>query len=224
MAYTVEFYLQRYSKRVQGICQFESHLKKLDYDTIHREATRTAMLTAQDYNDDHGTNGFIRWFTRLTSDLCLYFLNNRDEYSSVLRGKKLETKPMETVELTEEPQPKPSGQLKHCGKCDADKPLDEFHNNKTTKDGKAWVCKGCMKKYWGKPKEETRGHIGTKLTPVSDSNIKVQLVLDNEEIEVIIKMYAEKLQHHLEETGKETERLTEQVQRWTAILNKRKST
>lgn len=225
MAYKVEFYLQRYSKRIAGICQWEAQRKALDSPTIHREATALAMNTQDTYDDAHGTNGFIRWFTKLTSDLCLFYLDNRDEYSSVLRGKKFEPKEIKIGEYVKQDTDSPtekSVETKHCNKCDSDKPLDEFHNNKANKDGKNTVCKECMKKYWTKPKEN-RGHVGTELTPIADSPA-IKLTLDIEEIEVLIQMYAEKLQQHLESTGKETERLTMQIQKWTAFLNKRKST
>ncbi|MCK4668289.1 hypothetical protein KAU33_16170 [Candidatus Dependentiae bacterium] len=35
---------------------------------------------------------------------------------------------------------------KRCYKCHETKSLDEFHNRKTTKDGKDWLCKECSKK------------------------------------------------------------------------------
>lgn len=34
--------------------------------------------------------------------------------------------------------------MKKCTKCGAEKPLDEFHHNKNTKDGRAYNCKQCM--------------------------------------------------------------------------------
>lgn len=35
--------------------------------------------------------------------------------------------------------------MKHCTKCQTDKPLDQFSNSKRTKDGKHGWCKNCMK-------------------------------------------------------------------------------
>jgi hypothetical protein len=213
MAYTVEFYLQRYSKRVASICQFESHLKKLDYDTIHREATRTAMLTAQDYNDEHGTNGFIRWFTRLTSDLCLYFLNNRDEYSGLVRNKKLTD--METPkEITKEDEPvdpiKNQLKVKVCKRCKQPKPLNQFDRANRSEDGLTKWCSGCRE-------------VPKKSEPVPQEE-KTTLVLSLEDLEAMILIYSNKLKKHIEDSSKETNRITLQIEKWTAILNKRKST
>ncbi|MDB9992585.1 hypothetical protein OAD97_00285 [bacterium] len=36
--------------------------------------------------------------------------------------------------------------MKKCNKCSEEKPLTEFHKNKTTKDGKERKCKSCFKK------------------------------------------------------------------------------
>lgn len=48
--------------------------------------------------------------------------------------------------------------IKKCSKCHETKPLDEFHNNKNLKNGKACYCKECKKeeneKYRGEHKEE----------------------------------------------------------------------
>ena len=33
--------------------------------------------------------------------------------------------------------------MKHCSNCKATKPLAEFYNNRTVKDGKARECKAC---------------------------------------------------------------------------------
>lgn len=37
--------------------------------------------------------------------------------------------------------------MKHCKKCDTTKSLDEFHNNKSAKGGKASYCKPCWNAY-----------------------------------------------------------------------------
>jgi len=37
--------------------------------------------------------------------------------------------------------------LRRCNTCDSDKPLDEFYNNKSRKDGKYTKCKDCQKSY-----------------------------------------------------------------------------
>lgn len=37
--------------------------------------------------------------------------------------------------------------MKHCAKCNTNKPLEEFSKNKTRKDGKMSSCKDCMKEY-----------------------------------------------------------------------------
>ena len=34
--------------------------------------------------------------------------------------------------------------MKKCRKCGKEKPLDEFHRRKTSKDGRAYECKSCM--------------------------------------------------------------------------------
>lgn len=36
--------------------------------------------------------------------------------------------------------------MKKCSKCDTEKSLDDFHNNRSKKDGKATECKSCKKK------------------------------------------------------------------------------
>lgn len=36
---------------------------------------------------------------------------------------------------------------KHCKKCDRTLPINRFHNDKNSKDGKAFYCKDCMAKY-----------------------------------------------------------------------------
>jgi len=35
---------------------------------------------------------------------------------------------------------------KRCSCCEARKPLDDFNNDKTTKDGKKYQCRDCTKK------------------------------------------------------------------------------
>ena len=42
--------------------------------------------------------------------------------------------------------------MKTCGICKVEKPLDEFGNNKSNKDGKARKCKECRKEYRAKNK------------------------------------------------------------------------
>jgi 5-methylcytosine-specific restriction endonuclease McrA len=37
--------------------------------------------------------------------------------------------------------------MKYCAKCDSTKPLGEFHNNRSNKDGKTAYCKPCWKAY-----------------------------------------------------------------------------
>lgn len=37
--------------------------------------------------------------------------------------------------------------MKQCSKCKEIKSIDEFHDDKTHKDGKRSLCKGCCKKY-----------------------------------------------------------------------------
>ena len=37
---------------------------------------------------------------------------------------------------------------KFCRNCDVNKSINEFHNDRTTKDGKRWCCKECVKKVY----------------------------------------------------------------------------
>jgi hypothetical protein len=39
------------------------------------------------------------------------------------------------------------GDMKHCTKCDTTKPLNDFHNNRSSRDGKASYCKPCWNAY-----------------------------------------------------------------------------
>jgi hypothetical protein len=47
--------------------------------------------------------------------------------------------------------------MKICTKCKIDKSLDDFHNDKHTKDGKSYICKNCnsLARY-GKPYSDKR--------------------------------------------------------------------
>jgi len=45
---------------------------------------------------------------------------------------------------------------KTCSKCHKTKPLDEFHNDKKAKDGRASHCKICVKKYYQEHQEELK--------------------------------------------------------------------
>jgi hypothetical protein len=38
-------------------------------------------------------------------------------------------------------------ETKRCSRCQREKPLDEFHNNRTAHDGKQWQCKDCTRYY-----------------------------------------------------------------------------
>lgn len=47
--------------------------------------------------------------------------------------------------------------MKKCNKCETGKDLNQFHNNKNTKDGKAYSCKPCVKietKKWNSSNKE----------------------------------------------------------------------
>lgn len=46
--------------------------------------------------------------------------------------------------------------MKFCSKCGKDKPLEEFHNHKRTKDGKYYACKEC------KREQDRKSHIKHK--------------------------------------------------------------
>lgn len=37
--------------------------------------------------------------------------------------------------------------MKHCNKCNQDKPLDEFYNNKSKRDGRSPYCMPCWRTY-----------------------------------------------------------------------------
>lgn len=234
MAYSVEFYLQRYKERVQGICEYEAQRRGFDTQVIHKEATQQAIDTSIDYHDGHGTNGFVRWFTKLTSELCDHFKNNRDEYAAAKNSGYKHTKEpvpsltseMKEIVMGEYVKVENNSPTKHCDKCDTDKVLDDFHNNASKPDGKADYCKSCVKIYWNKSKEQPK--LDKKTTPPppdgpTEPEIKIQLVLSNEDIEAMIQIYAEKLANHLKNSGVETDRLTAQVTKWTNILNKRKA-
>lgn len=54
--------------------------------------------------------------------------------------------------------------MKTCNKCHKTKPLEDFHNNKTTKDGRAYWCKECTNKdykdyYHNRGGKEANGRI-----------------------------------------------------------------
>jgi len=48
--------------------------------------------------------------------------------------------------------------MKHCKKCGEDKPLDQFHKNKSKHDGLTTYCKECWKEYErNRAKRDPRG-------------------------------------------------------------------
>jgi len=46
---------------------------------------------------------------------------------------------------------------KHCKKCDRTLPIDNFHNDKNSKDGKAFYCKDCISEYGRKYRDTPEG-------------------------------------------------------------------
>lgn len=46
---------------------------------------------------------------------------------------------------------------KHCKRCDRTLPIEDFHNSKNMKDGKAFYCKECMAVYGKKYRATTAG-------------------------------------------------------------------
>lgn len=46
--------------------------------------------------------------------------------------------------------------IKHCNKCDTDKPLSEFHKRKASKDGHSAMCKLCQRERDQKRYDENR--------------------------------------------------------------------
>jgi hypothetical protein len=51
--------------------------------------------------------------------------------------------------------------MKMCYKCRKTKEFNEFHKNKTMKDGHAFVCRECVSVYYQKKKEEYRKERGS---------------------------------------------------------------
>jgi hypothetical protein len=45
---------------------------------------------------------------------------------------------------------KDEGMKKYCKGCDQDKPLDAFNKDRTSPDGKRYLCKICSRKYYPK--------------------------------------------------------------------------
>jgi len=228
MAYSVEFYLQRYKERVERICQYEAHRRGFDTKVIHKEATAHAMNAESEYRDDQGTNGFVRWFTKLTSELCDHFKNNRDEYGAAKNGGYKPSKQSDGITefmkeivmgdyvKTEEPEPQKA--FKICSECKQEKELSDFGRANRSPDLHKKICLTC----------EVAEPITSEEKPqpvmiVKKSSEKTQLVLEDEDIEGMIQIYAKKLAIHLKQSGLETERLTDQVTKWTNILNKRKA-
>ena len=46
--------------------------------------------------------------------------------------------------------------MKKCTKCHQEKPLDQFYNRKSSKDGHFYNCKACHKKYTIENKEKIK--------------------------------------------------------------------
>jgi hypothetical protein len=59
---------------------------------------------------------------------------------------------------------------KKCTRCSIEKSLDEFDNNKTTKDGKASACKTCLKEYKKEYYLKNKTKILKNVKNYSDSN------------------------------------------------------
>ncbi len=75
--------------------------------------------------------------------------------------------------------------MKFCYKCDIDKPVEEFSNNKSTKDGLQSECKACVKVYRKKNRE--RDCLNKKLWNEANKNHvanqrKLYLELNREQI------------------------------------------
>lgn len=51
--------------------------------------------------------------------------------------------------------------MKTCTKCQIEQPVDNFYNDKKSKDGKKIYCKDCMKSYNKKYKKEHRTELNT---------------------------------------------------------------
>jgi len=49
---------------------------------------------------------------------------------------------------------------KWCGTCKGNKPLADFTKDKTSKDGLARLCKGCLNKRQNKLRQRHRTHSG----------------------------------------------------------------
>lgn len=48
--------------------------------------------------------------------------------------------------------------MKICRKCQKRQPLENYHLNNTSKDGRKWICKDCYnKKYEGRSGRKTKG-------------------------------------------------------------------
>lgn len=60
--------------------------------------------------------------------------------------------------------------MKKCGRCNETKPLDDFHNSKSLKDGKQSYCKKCTKEYKNKYYLENKGKIMSYVKEYRENN------------------------------------------------------
>lgn len=62
--------------------------------------------------------------------------------------------------------------MKHCNKCNTDKPLEAFNKNRNNPDGRNYVCRECYKSYAGPLREK-------KLTAKAAKRARAKKRLEN---------------------------------------------
>lgn len=201
--YDVEYYIDFSAKRIEATCQWESQKAGIDYKVLHRQAILLARKKAEAYNDQNGTSGFHRWFSNIAHTACANLILNPGEYEKLymeVHKKALGefipvSTPVEKLEGATIPEAANTlismanltVQEKICTVCKESKSLDDFHNNKTQKDGKATVCKKCHNEKYVKPSS------GTKLKFIDARSLNPDVNFDNKEIDDLIESMMPKL-------------------------------
>ena len=213
--FDVEYYIQWASKRIDTACQHEAAKNKLDYETLREQVIKEARADKDTYDDSMGTGGFMRWLAIRIHNAKVKML--RPDWVKPIASpiKPIPQVIPEPEPPVEEEKPRPgerNTKWKICLQCKVKKDLDDYYNNKNSKDGKSSACKKCL----NKPKPKVVNKITASGTP-SDMSFT------NEEIDMMIQTHAEVasvIEAQLIELSVTREELENQLERRKAIIKK----